>query len=176
MALANYLTQGSYTMADDIVYSKSFSRVSFHIKIYSSSTKEILLGERAIRVESRYTVRTLLGKDLNTPPTNPQIGDSYRIGSEPTGDWQNRANLIAEYTSTGWGFWTLGPNEEFYLLPEQKYYKYDGSLNLVPTYCPFESREYNKFFTQDLIDQNGLQTQIYTYLKSLPGFENVVDV
>jgi hypothetical protein len=176
MALANYLTPNSYTVIDQIVYSKVHSFVQFQTLFFSSPTKDILLGEKQHRIENRYTVTALLHKGLNTPPSDAKDGDSYRIGPEPTGVWANYPNKVAKATAGSWGFWILGPNEEFFVVPEQRYYKHDINLALVPTSCPFDSREFNKFFSQELIDEFGLQAQAYKYLKSCPGFENVVDI
>lgn len=175
MALANYLTPNSYTIVDQIVYSKAYSFVQFQMMIYSSPTKDVLLGEKQYRIENRYTVTSLLHKSLNTPPSNAKDGDNYRIGPEPTGAWANYPGKIAKAAANSWSFWILGPNEEFFVVPEQKYYKYDSNFDLVPTYCPFDSREFNKFFSQELIDEFGVQTQAYKYLKLCPGFENAID-
>ncbi|CAB4152290.1 Protein of unknown function DUF2793 [uncultured Caudovirales phage] len=39
---------------------------------------------------------------LNTPPTTPNTGDRYRIGTAPTGVWVGQNNKIAEYSSGTW--------------------------------------------------------------------------
>lgn len=40
----------------------------------------------------------------NTPPGSPVEGDSYIVGSAPTGAWAGRANCLTTYTSGGWRF------------------------------------------------------------------------
>ncbi|WP_182417151.1 phage tail protein [Bartonella sp. HY038] len=40
--------------------------------------------------------------DLATPPTNPNIGDSYIIGSNSTGVWAAQAGKLTEFTQAGW--------------------------------------------------------------------------
>jgi hypothetical protein len=41
---------------------------------------------------------------LNTPPGGPTEGDSYVIGTSPTGAWAGRANAIALFIQTEWRF------------------------------------------------------------------------
>lgn len=41
-------------------------------------------------------------EELNDPPANPHTGDSYRIGSAPTGVWTGHGGKTATYTGTGW--------------------------------------------------------------------------
>lgn len=40
----------------------------------------------------------------NSPPGSPTEGDSYVVGTVPTGAWAGRANTIATYTAGGWRF------------------------------------------------------------------------
>lgn len=58
--------------------------------------------------EALYLLQALLNgvidKGRNTPPGSPTEGDSYILGSSPTGDWSGRANCIAIRTNGGWRF------------------------------------------------------------------------
>lgn len=40
----------------------------------------------------------------NTPPVSPSEGDSYVVGTAPTGAWANRENCVAIYLSSQWWF------------------------------------------------------------------------
>jgi hypothetical protein len=40
----------------------------------------------------------------NTPAVSPTEGDSYIVGTAPTGAWAGRANTVAISTSSGWRF------------------------------------------------------------------------
>lgn len=40
----------------------------------------------------------------NTPPTLPNVGDRYLVGTSPTGAWSGKANNEATYTVLGWVF------------------------------------------------------------------------
>lgn len=43
---------------------------------------------------------------VNTPPSTPAAGDTYVIGSAPTGAWAGNAGKLAEYTTVGWSILT----------------------------------------------------------------------
>ena len=40
--------------------------------------------------------------ELNTPPGSPSVGDTYVIGTTPTGDWSGQAGNIAVRSNTSW--------------------------------------------------------------------------
>lgn len=41
---------------------------------------------------------------LNDPPATPAAGDTYVVGTAPTGDWALAANKIATYYGGSWRF------------------------------------------------------------------------
>lgn len=45
------------------------------------------------------------GTNTNTPPTTPYEGDTYVIGTAPTGAWAGNARRIASWTGTTWDIW-----------------------------------------------------------------------
>ena len=48
--------------------------------------------------------KSVIDKDLATPPASPSIGDRYLIPSSPTGDWSGHADDIAQWNGTTWDF------------------------------------------------------------------------
>ncbi len=48
----------------------------------------------------------LLGRDVDTPPSNPADGDAYLIGSAPAGAWSGYAGKIAVCLDGAWRFHT----------------------------------------------------------------------
>lgn len=46
----------------------------------------------------------VISMGLNAAPDSPTVGDSYIVGSTPTGAWANRAHCIATYSDGGWLF------------------------------------------------------------------------
>src|SRR3984885_15440175 len=59
---------------------------------------------------------------ISTPPGSPGTGDTYIIGSSPTGAWSGSANCVAGYYSgwviktpqTGWTAWTRNDSRLLY--------------------------------------------------------------
>ncbi len=47
---------------------------------------------------------SVLGRDVNDPPTNPQSGDTWAIGSAPSGAWQMHQHALASFNNNGWVF------------------------------------------------------------------------
>lgn len=58
--------------------------------------------------EALYLLQVMLNGVIsfggNTPPGSPTVGDSYIVGSAPTGAWNGKANKLAIYTAGGWRF------------------------------------------------------------------------
>ncbi len=48
--------------------------------------------------------KSVLDKDLSTPPGSPTAGDRYIVGSSPTGGWVGQTNTIATWDGTAWIF------------------------------------------------------------------------
>jgi hypothetical protein len=65
---------------------------------------------------------SVIDTTLNTPPASPALGDTYIIGSSPTGAWAGNANAVAAYYSgwtikipeAGWVAWARSTNRLFY--------------------------------------------------------------
>lgn len=41
---------------------------------------------------------------INSPPTIPQIGQSWIVGTAPTDDWAEKAGYLAGWSDAGWRF------------------------------------------------------------------------
>jgi Protein of unknown function (DUF2793) len=41
---------------------------------------------------------------VDSPPTNPAVGNSYVLGGSPSGVWAGHAHALAGHTSGGWRF------------------------------------------------------------------------
>lgn len=48
--------------------------------------------------------RGAISRGLNAPPGGPDDGDSYIVGTSPTGAWAGRANCVAVYVTNAWRF------------------------------------------------------------------------
>jgi len=62
----------------------------------------------------------------NTPPVSPVEGETYVLGSSPTGAWAGQANKIATYYS-GWIFLTPAEGMRIWIKDVDEYRLYDGA-------------------------------------------------
>lgn len=84
--------------------------------------------------------KTVKSRGTNTPPSTPNDGDAYILGSSPTGLWSGKATQIAYWrTSAGvWQFivpltgWTLRVQDDLDANGIPKQYGYTGSAWAAP--------------------------------------------
>jgi len=81
-----------------------------------------------IPVISKYEWQRAAKSILSIPPLAPIKGDRYIIGLNPTGDWVNNANKIAEYNDSSWEFTFPFPGMIIFLSTKNKLYKYNNNI------------------------------------------------
>lgn len=64
----------------------------------------------------------------NTPPGSPVSGDTYIVGTSPTGIWATHANKIANFLSTAWIYITPKEGDIGHPIDEDIDYKYSGAV------------------------------------------------
>lgn len=186
MALGNYIGANTYTTIDEVIYGKAAMFLRFSLYVWSDSSKSTLLASKQYDIYFDKDIEQIDGIDSTTPPENPQNGDRYLIAQEGvTGDWASYEGKIAEWKSDlnegagGWSFWFVSPGHPYYHPASELYYHItdeEGSYNT----SSFEedARMWDKWFAPQhvlLDEENNLYKQIYIFLKTLPGFENVTD-
>ena len=183
MALLNFITQGTYSTIDDIQYVRKNQYLRLHLDVYSDSTKQIHLCSKVFDINGLVTIPGVSSLNQNQIPQNPKEEDSYIVGSEAEGEWSNHKKLIAKWMSIpridqepilGWTYWSFNVGQTVYNEEDGKYYIYKEN-RLEPFTCLHDSRVWTNNFTPALIAENGLHSQIYSFLKTLPGFENAID-
>jgi hypothetical protein len=76
-------------------------------------------------IEDRVTI--LLDRALDTPPGTPATGDTYHIGSSPSGAWSGNAGKIARWSGSSWIISDLPAEGLFaWVVDEGKIYVTDG--------------------------------------------------
>ncbi len=75
--------------------------------------------------------RSVLDKDLTTPPGSPSLGDAYIVAAAATGDWAGQDKAIAEYTARGWVFHPPERWDTALVEDETAYYHHDAASNWV---------------------------------------------
>lgn len=179
MALLNYLSQGTYSVADSVLYSKQQSTLRFVLRVFSDSSKNTELASKQFDL-GRYTTSQLLGPTpLTSPPEGYQQGIGYLVGIGATGDWEGRDRTIAVCSNGDeWGFWMLAPNQVFYDSANDTYFKLNlNTLEQIVVYPLDDSRLWDAWFASGLVfsETSNLFKQVYLFLKSRSGFETVTD-
>lgn len=87
--------------------------------------------ERSVTVNEAFALLETVGlgvtaKDvmLNTPPGSPVAGDTYVIGTSPTGAWASEALNVARFYNGSWRFLPVRPGMIGYAENEDLYYRY----------------------------------------------------
>lgn len=99
----------------------------------------------------------VIDRGVNTPAAGPTIGDSYIIGSAPTGAWAGRANCVTIWSGTAWDFIpgetsagtpiTMGARQEgmrIWVRDENTLYVWTGTLWLNFASTPASATEYGQ--------------------------------
>jgi len=71
--------------------------------------------------------KSVLDKDLATPPSSPNEGDRYLIASDATDDWSGHDGDITWYENGAWYFIPKKEGMFVYVKDEDKLYYYNGS-------------------------------------------------
>jgi hypothetical protein len=174
MALLNYVGQGTYSIADNIIYMKSTLTLRWQLDIYSDQTKQNLLCSKMFDVNGLQLIPGVLKLNQSIIPINPQLEDSYVISEDAEGEWKNYPGQIAKWNGERWEYWYFVSGQVIYDEETDRYYRFVDE-KLVSTMFSHDIRLWNKYFTSTLIQEHGLQAQIYKYMKTLSGFDNVVD-
>lgn len=99
----------------------------------------------------------VIDRGVNTPAVGPTIGDSYIIGSAPTGAWSGRANCVTIWSGTAWDFIpgetdagtpiTMGARQEgmrVWVRDENTLYVWTGATWLNFASTPASATEYGQ--------------------------------
>ncbi len=101
------------------------TNLGFDLLEQSQSQKEVTVNEALIVIDALLN-SGVKDKDLSSPPSSPNNGDMYIVGTSATGDWTGKEGQIAWYYQA-WRF--IIPNEGFviWVNDEDALYAYDGS-------------------------------------------------
>jgi len=180
MALKNYLTEGTYSIVDNVQIVKSNRHLRFNLKIFSDESMKVELAQKEFEVSSHMSYRAVLDT-RSLPPENPEAGAMYLIGENPQGDWEKYRGLFAIWELSTphdniphWTCWGFGPGEIVYDVKTDSYFTQNhDTLEKTIMYPHDDFRIWDKWFSSDKIfsSTSNLHKQIYLYLKSLRGFE-----
>jgi hypothetical protein len=116
----------------------------------------------------------VLGKNLTSPPSNPNVGDRYWIAPNATGDWAGKDYKIATWNGTAWEFEDVTDGDCAFVTDENIFYYYDAGAAAGDKRKQLSTAMGNHAFThyangtdpidvKDLVDsQNNLLTHAFT--------------
>lgn len=110
------------------------NRVKLPYILQSQSQKEVTHNSGLDLIDALLQA-AMVSVGVNTPPASPVAGDSYILGSTPTGAWAGQAKALAFYT-TGWNFITPWEGLTVWANDVNTLYTYDGTnwiLTINPT-------------------------------------------
>jgi len=70
--------------------------------IQPSQAQKHITHNEAIEILDVIVQLCVQGFDVHTPPAAPAEGQSWQIGTAPTGDWAAQAGMIANWAGGGW--------------------------------------------------------------------------
>ena len=104
------------------------NRVKLPYILQSQSQKEVTHNASLDLIDALLQA-AMVSVGVNTPPGSPVAGDSYIVGTSPTGAWAGQAKALAFYT-TGWNFITPWEGLTVWANDVNTLYTYDGSGDL----------------------------------------------
>ena len=110
------------------------NRVKLPYILQSQSQKEVTHNSGLDLIDALLQA-AMVSVGVNTPPASPVAGDSYILGSTPTGAWAGQAKALAFYT-TGWNFIAPWEGLTVWANDVNTLYTYDGTnwiLTINPT-------------------------------------------
>ena len=101
------------------------NRVKLPYILQSQSQKEVTHNASLDLIDALLQA-AMVSVGVNTPPGSPVAGDSYIVGSAPTGAWAGQAKALAFYT-TAWNFIAPWEGLTVWANDVNTLYTYDGA-------------------------------------------------
>jgi hypothetical protein len=177
VALVNLMMPGSYTVVDQVQYSKHNREVHILVAVFTDATKTQMCATLRYHVNGRWTSPEVVVEPANTPPENPSTTVKYMVGPSPVGEWQGCAGRLVEWTGNSWS--SMASNgtvqEAIPLWDEvgQRFVVWVGNV-LVPIQAA-EGRVFDRYFSSAIVGEKGILGAAYDYLKSKPEIFGTTD-
>lgn len=92
----------------------------------SQAQKHVTANEATLGLDALSQL-SCIDRNLSAPPGSPSNGDTYIVGSSPTGAWAGEANSVAYFYGGAWYFYPPKEGWIAYLQDETTYRAYNGS-------------------------------------------------
>jgi hypothetical protein len=123
-----------------------------------------------------FTITTTIKSMTRSSPTlDPELGDKYYVPESASEIWYSFIGNLIEWDGSSW---VICDHSRIYVEDSAKYMELKEGI-WVENSRIFDLRKFNLYFSIEKIGYNNssdIIKQIYTYLKSLPEYANLVDV
>ncbi len=89
-------------MSDPVIFDTATPRFGLPLLFTAQAQKEFFLNEAASRTDA--LIHCAIEGTANTPPAAPAPGETWLVGTTPTGAWSSEPGKIACYQGGGWLF------------------------------------------------------------------------
>jgi hypothetical protein len=102
------------------------SRHDLPLLAAGQAQKELFHNEALTRVDALLHASAIaMGQDV--PPSAPQPGESWIVGSDPSGAWSGQADALASWTPGGWRFAKPVPGMTVWLIGDRVTTRWTGT-------------------------------------------------
>lgn len=182
MALSNILQKNSYSIIENVSYSKHKKEFSCILSVFSDFKKYSKLTELYFHVNGRIVVEEVDQVDIVELPSDFEAGKTYIVSKTPDVSLQEYAGKTIVWKNE---FFTdqngevkkffhisFSDNNIVWVKSRSCYCKVVESF---PTVDYVSSREFDKFFNAQVVTDIGLIAASYNYVKSKPLAVGAVD-
>ncbi|RVT84569.1 DUF2793 domain-containing protein [Rhodobacteraceae bacterium CCMM004] len=92
----------------------------------SQAQKHVTANEATLGLDALAQL-SCIDRNLSAPPGSPSNGDTYIVGSSPTGAWAGEANSVAYYYGGAWYFYPPKEGWIAYVQDQSRFYAFDGA-------------------------------------------------
>lgn len=182
MALANILQPNSYSIIEQVMYSKHKKEFSCFLSIFSDSAKYSKIAELYFHVNGQIILEEVDAIGIESLPSDVALNSRYIVSKTPDQSLQNYAGKTITWMGD------MEPQDDG---PDQKFFKISTSYNNIvwvkdrgcyckvvdgfPTVDYVSAREFDAFFTPAIVDSIGIVAASYNYIKSKALAQGAVD-
>lgn len=174
MALLNVLSLGTYTVVDQVLYSKQGQSVSFNLHIFSNADKQLTVASFRIDLSATNISTEVESRTVTSAPDNVPNDAYWLVPEDATGSWEQYKGKLVSKDLQGnheWTYTTIA-DQVLWIKDEQKYIK----VGATQEQCDFRGkREFDLHFNWSKIESQGLLACCYDYAKTLNLGENIKD-
>jgi hypothetical protein len=172
MAFLNFLKTGTYSIIENVQYSKQREAVAFELKVFRDNTKADALMTLGYALQKPDFLRE--AEFVSSPPESPQANQQVCV-ENGLDDFSGLDGTIQTFNGTEWK--NLGvPNETIWDTSAEIAKKWNGT-SWSPISSVFRAEDFAQFFAMPVLETpgNNLIKQCYEFLKTKWEFQGTVE-